>query len=130
VHDLRVADGPDARAVAKRLWDGVEEFAQFYGFASVLAVMGEEEGLISPVLRARARLDDLDEGRAARGCPRACSAGPMTCRAFPRDWRARAAALGPGPVIQTSGESGATEARARRICALAAEAGMTCAATA
>jgi hypothetical protein len=48
VHDLRVTDGPDARAVAKRLWDGVEEFAQFYGFASVLAVMGEEEGLVSP----------------------------------------------------------------------------------
>jgi hypothetical protein len=124
VHDLRVADGPNARAVAKRLWDGVEEFAQFYGFASVLAVLGEEEGLISPSFAPGRRWMTIDEGPGGARLSARVLYGPMDLPHFPRDWRARAAALGPDPVIQTTGESGATERRAARLVERAAGAGI------
>jgi hypothetical protein len=117
--------------VAKRLWDGVEEFAQFYGFASVLAVMGEEEGLVSPSFAPGRRWMTMDEGPGGARLSARVLMGPVDLPRFPRDWRARAAALGPGPVIQTTGESGTTEARAAGICARGPpRRACTCAATA
>jgi hypothetical protein len=125
VHDLRVADGPDARARAGRLWHGVEHFARFYGFSSVLAPIGREEGLVSPGFAPGRGWIVLDEAPGGARLAARVLQGPVALPRFPVDWRARAAALGPGPVIQTSGESRRTEARARRICALAEDAGVT-----
>jgi hypothetical protein len=48
-------------------------------------------------LRARTALDVLDEGPGGARLSARVLMGPSTCRAFPRDWRARAAALGPVP---------------------------------
>jgi hypothetical protein len=124
VHDLRVADGPNARAVAKRLWAGVDEFAQFYGFSSILAVMGTGEGLVSPAFAPGRRWMTIDEGPGGASLTARVLYGPVVLPRFPTDWRARAAALGPDPVIQTTGESSTTEARAARICALAGRAGL------
>jgi len=124
VHDLRVSDGPEARSVARRLWEGVEEFGQFYGFSSVLALMGEEEGLVSPGFAPGRRWMTVDEGPGGARLTARVLHGPIALPHFPSDWRARAASLGPDPVIQTTGESGATEARAAQICARAAEAGV------
>jgi hypothetical protein len=125
VHDLRVSDGPNARSVAKRLWDGVEDFARFYGFSSVLAVMGEEEGLISPAFAPGRHWMTVDQGPGGALLTVCVLYGPIELPHFPNDWRARAAELGAGPVIQTTGESGTTEERASRICALADEAGVS-----
>ncbi len=124
VHDLRVSEGPNARVNAKRLWDGVEEFAQFYGFSSILAVMGEGEGLVSPAFAPGRRWMVVDEGPGDARLTTCVLYGPIDLPRFPNDWRARAAALGPGPVIQTTGESDTTEARADRIVATAAKAGL------
>jgi hypothetical protein len=43
--------------------------------------------------------------------------GPVAIPRLPRDWDARAAALGPGLVIVTSGESARLEARAASMLA-------------
>jgi hypothetical protein len=43
---------------------------------------------------------------------------------FPTDWRARAAALGPGAVLQTTAESPEIEARAHDLCQRAAMSGV------
>ncbi len=124
VHDLRVSDGPEARCVARWLWQGVEEFARFYGFSSVLAAMGHEEGLVSPAFAPGRRWMTVDEGPGGARLTARVLHGPIPLPHFPRDWRARAASLGPDPVIQTTGESGATEARAAQLCARAAGAGL------
>lgn len=124
VHDLRVSPTSDARSVAKRLWDGVEEFARFYGFSTVLAILGEEEGLVSPGFAPRRSWVTIDHAPGGAHLVARVLVGPTALPRFPRDWRARAASLGPGPVIQTSGESSVTEARADAICALAQDAGL------
>jgi hypothetical protein len=133
VHDLRVEPGPDARKVAAHLWAGVEEFARFYGFSSVLAVIGAEDGLIAPEVapgRGWVIFDEGPRGAAADGVSgRARLAGrvltgPVALPHFPTDWRARAAALGSAPVIQTTAESPEIETRADTLCARAAAAGI------
>jgi hypothetical protein len=43
--------------------------------------------------------------------------GPVAVPRLPTDWTLRAASLGPGVVVQTTGESAALEARARDITA-------------
>lgn len=117
VHDLRVAPGPLAREGAARLWGAVEQFAQYYGFALVLALIGEGAGLIAPVDAPGRGWMTLDRG------PDRCGArlvgrvlqGPLILPRLPSDWQARAAALGPGLVIQTTGESAALERRAESV---------------
>jgi hypothetical protein len=66
----------------------------------------------------------IDEGPGGASLTARVLYGPVVLPRFPTDWRARAAALGPDPVIQTTGESSTTEARAARICALAGRAGL------
>ncbi len=124
VHDLRVHQGDGARKAADRLWAGVEDFARFYGFSTVLAVLGEEEGLISPDVAPGRGWMVVDEGPGGARLSARVLHGPVTLPRFPRDWKARAARLGAGPVIQTTGESQALEARAEGLCARAARLGL------
>jgi hypothetical protein len=124
VHDLRVRPGPGARVAAERLWRGVEDFARFYGFSSVLAILGEEEGLVVPTCGPGRGWMTADVGPGAARLVARVLHGPMSLPRFPRDWLARAAATGPGPVIQTTGESQKLETRAARLTARAAEGGI------
>jgi hypothetical protein len=127
VHDLRVEPGPGARRAASRLWAGVEDFGRFYGFASVLAVLGARDGLIAPEAapgRGWVTFDEAPQGVGGARLAGKVLTGPMSLPHFPTDWRARAAALGPGPVLQTTDESPEIEARAQRLCARAAAAGI------
>jgi hypothetical protein len=124
VHDLRVEPGPEARRAAGRLWDGVEDFARFYGFASVLAVVGAREGLVRPDFAPGRGWMTLDEGPDGTRMTGKVLTGPVALPRFPRDWKARASALGPGPVIQSTGESQKIETRAARLCARAAADGL------
>ncbi|MBY6202465.1 hypothetical protein KUV65_13895 [Maritalea mobilis] len=124
VHDLRVAPGPDAAEAVRRLWAGVEGFATYYGYAAVLAVTGRDEGLISPDLAPGRGWMTLDEtARNARLWGRVLH-GPWPLARLPRDWQTRAALLGAGPVLQTTGESMALEARATRLIEAAAARGI------
>jgi len=137
VHDLRVEPGPAAQKAAQRLWAGVEDFARFYGFSAVLAVLGAADGLIAPDLapgRGWVTLDTFPSGSGQAGDGAAAApaarlagrvlAGPVSLPHFPTDWRARAATLGPGAVLQTTAESPEIEARADGLCRKAAAAGI------
>jgi hypothetical protein len=118
VHDLRVAPGPMARDGAARLWSVAEGFARYYGFVAVLALIGPGPGLIARD-RAPGRgwvaLDTADGDVRLVGN---VLQGPMALPRLPRDWALRAAALGRGLVIQTSGESYGLERQARDIMGL------------
>ncbi len=124
VHDLRVRPGGGAQAAARRLWSGVEEFARYYGFSVALALLGQEEGLVSPEFAPGRGWFVVDEGPCGALLSARVLHGPTLLPRFPRDWKARAASLGPGSVIQTTGESAALERRAARLCAWAAERGL------
>jgi hypothetical protein len=124
VHDLRVQPGEGARKAADRLWHGVEDFARFYGFSTVLAIVGEEEGLISPECAPRRRWMAVDEGPGGARLTARILQGPIPLPHFPRDWKARIARLGFRPAVQTTGESVALEARADALCERAARSGL------
>jgi hypothetical protein len=113
VHDLRVAPGLLARDGAARLWTVAEGFARYYGLAAVLALVGRGPGLIAPEAAPGRGWLTLDEGpRDVRLVGRILQ-GPLSLPRLPRDWELRAAALGPGVTIQTTGECTALEDRAR-----------------
>ncbi|MDG4648534.1 hypothetical protein P6F26_08760 [Roseibacterium sp. SDUM158017] len=124
VHDLRVRRGPGARVAAARLWAGVEDFARYYGFSVVLGLLGLEDGLIDPAFAPGRGWVGVDVGPGGAQLSALFLQGPAPLPSFPRDWLARAASLGPGAVIQTTGESQALETRAARLCTRAAERGM------
>jgi hypothetical protein len=122
VHDLRVAPGPLAREGVARLWAVVDRFASYYGYAAVLALVGAAPGLIAPADAPGRGWLTLDRSAFGDRLVGRILQGPMALPQLPRDWDQRAAALGPGLVIQTTGESAALEARARAvIAALAAQ---------
>jgi hypothetical protein len=117
VHDLRVdPDGPVQEA-AHRLWAAVEGFARYYGYCALLALAGCGAGLIDPMLVPRRHWVRLDTGPGDTRLVCKFLSGPMPLPALPRDWAQRAAATGPGLVIQTTGESDALEARADALAA-------------
>lgn len=124
VHDLRVRPGEGAQSAARRLWSGVEDFARYYGFSVVIALLGQEEGLISPEFAPGRGWFVVDEGPGGARLSARVLHGPALLPRFPHDWKARAASLGPGSVIQTTGESPALEGRAERLCASAAAHGL------
>lgn len=136
VHDLRVAADASSRSSAARLWTAVELFARFYGFSTILALMGSPEvphgntqgaahgGLIAPDCAPGRGWITFDRGPLGARLTGRVLTGPVALPRLPRDWRARAAALGPGAVIQTTGESARTEARAAWLIARAASAGV------
>ncbi len=115
VHDLRVADGPQARLAALRLWQAVEEFAQYFGFQMVVALIGQGPGLISSGHAPGRGWMTCDSGPDGARLVGRILQGPVALPRLPRDWTARARALGPGLVIQTSGESAPLEARAQAM---------------
>jgi hypothetical protein len=121
IHDLRVGTGPLARDSAARLWAVAGNFAKYFGYAAVLALLGEGPGLVSSTVapgRGWARFDTGPDGVRLVG---QVLQGPMALPSLPSDWARRAAALGKGLVIQTTGESRRLEAQARdTITALAA----------
>lgn len=119
VHDLRVAPGPGAMQAARRLWDAVEDFARFYGFATALALAGREEGLVAPELAPPRGWMTLDRGPEGARLLGRVFHGPVPLPHLPRDWQARTARLGPGAVIQSTGESAHLEARAAALLAKA-----------
>jgi hypothetical protein len=118
VHDLRVAPGPMARDGAARLWSVAEGFARYYGFVAVLALIGPGPGLIAPDLAPRRGWVTLDTAIGEVRLVGHVLQGPVALPHLPPDWAMREAALGPGLVIQTSGESYALEARARDMTRL------------
>ncbi len=117
VHDLRVAPGPLAQEGAARLWSVAEGFARYYGFAAVLALIGRGAGLISRDHAPGRGWLTLDEGPADTRLVGRILQGPLSLPRLPRDWHQRAAALGPGLVVQTTGEYASLEARAGAIVA-------------
>lgn len=117
VHDLRVAPGPLARDGVARLWSVAEGFARYYGFAAVLGLTGRAPGLIAPDHAPGRGWLTLDEGPGDIHLVGRVLHGPMDLPRMPTDWARRSAALGPGVVIQTSGESAPLEDRARTMVA-------------
>lgn len=115
VHDLRVAPGLLAKDGAARLWSVAEGFARYFGLAAVLALVGRGPGLIAPEVAPGRGWLTLDEGpRGVRLVGRILQ-GPLGLPHLPRDWDRRAAAMGPGVTIQTTGECAALEGRARTM---------------
>ncbi|MEY3005196.1 MAG: hypothetical protein RLZZ491_2372 [Pseudomonadota bacterium] len=124
VQDLRVADGPGRREAAARLWQAVADFAHYFGYRMVVALIGPGPGVIAPAHAPgrgwlRCALGPQDVQLVARVVQ-----GPVSLPALPQDWAARAARLGPGLVIQTSGESAPLEARARGMVSALAPRGL------
>lgn len=115
VQDLRVAPGLLARDGAFRLWSVAESFARYYGLAAVLALVGRGPGLVAPELAPGRGWLTLDEGPGRVRLVGRILQGPLALPRLPRDWGRRAAALGPGVTIQTTGECSALEDRARRM---------------
>ena len=115
VQDLRIAPELVGRDGAMRLWSVAEGFARYYGLAAVLALVGRGPGLIAPEVAPGRGWLTLDEGPGGVRLIGRVLQGPLALPQLPRDWDARAKALGPGVVIQTTGESCALEDRARRI---------------
>ncbi|NKX43631.1 hypothetical protein [Roseicyclus persicicus] len=124
VHDLRVGAGPLAREGAARLWAAVERFAAYYGYAAVLALTGAGPGLIAPANGPGRGWLTLDRSPFGDRLVGRILQGPLALPRLPQDWAMRAAALGPGVVIQTTGESATLEARARAVTAALAPHGV------
>lgn len=123
VHDLRVAEGPKARTAARQLWAGVEDFARFYGFAAIYAVFGNRSRMIRPEVAPPRGWMCLDQGPGEARLMAQVLTGPLPLPQFPTDWAARAASLGPGVVVQTTGECAGEVARIARLERMAARRG-------
>lgn len=115
VQDLRIAPDLVAGDGAARLWSVAEGFARYYGLSAVLALIGRGPGLIAPEVAPGRGWLTLDEGRCGVRLIGRILQGPLALPHLPRDWARRARALGPGVVLQTTGECGALEDRARRM---------------
>ncbi len=113
IHDLRVGPGTLARESAARLWSVAGSFARYYGYALVLALLGKGAGLISPGMAPGRGWLTFDEGPCGERLVGQVLQGPLALPCFPRDWVPRAAGVGSGLVIQTTGESRRLEAVAR-----------------
>lgn len=116
VHDLRVSKGRLAKDGAMRLWAVAESFASYYGFTSVLALIGDGEGLVAAEHAPGRGWMTLDEGPDGSRLVGRILQGPVALPSLPDDWGLRAAGCGAGIVIQTTGESAALEALAERTC--------------
>lgn len=117
VHDLRVAPGPLAEGGTARLWAVAERFARYYGMAAVLALVGDGPGLVARNRAPGRGWLTLDQGPDETRLVGRILQGPLALPGLPVAWAARGAALGPGVVIQTTGESARLEARARTVVA-------------
>ncbi|MBF9058196.1 hypothetical protein HKCCSP123_03290 [Rhodobacterales bacterium HKCCSP123] len=118
IHDLRVGPGALARESASRLWTVAGNFARYYGYSAVLALLGKGVGLISPGMAPGRGWLTFDEGPCGERLVGQVMHGPLSLPSFPADWTRRAAALGKGLVIQTTGES----VRLERVARTTAEA--------
>ncbi|MEM7721475.1 MAG: hypothetical protein AAF376_03795 [Pseudomonadota bacterium] len=115
IHSLRVAEGPKAPQAVRRLRAAVEGFARYYGYSAVLALLGSDQGLIAPNFGLGKGWIQLDEGPGEARLVGRVLQGPIALPSLPRDWRQRAASVGPGLVVQTTGESAALNQRAERL---------------
>lgn len=120
IHDLRVADAPGADETTRRLWDSVESFARYYGYAAVLAIGGEGCGVIPRLRRPTHRWLKLDQSACGSELWGRILQGPLALPRFPDDFAQRVQRLGPGLCVQTTGEMADTD---RRIAALRAAMG-------
>ena len=119
VHDLRTGAGPQARENTARLWSAAERFARYYGYPMVLALIGEGPGLVAPERAPGRGWVTVDRGAGGVRLVARILHGPVALPRLPSDWGLRAAALGPGVVIQTTGESRRLERlAAARVSAL------------
>lgn len=117
VQDLRVAEGPDAREGAACLWAAAADFASYYGFSSVLALIGPGCGIIAPAHapgRGWLTLDTRADGIRLVG---RILQGPLSLPRLPDDWARRAEALGPDVVVQTTGQIAGADAWAEALVA-------------
>jgi len=112
IQDLRVAPGALAREGLARLWSAAERFANYYGFVAVVALVGSGPGLVAQDRAPGRGWMSLDTGPDDVRLVGRVLQGPQVLPFLPTDWTQRAAALGPGVVIQTTGESAGLEARA------------------
>ena len=117
VHDLRAADGARTREATGRLWREVEDFARYFGYKMVVALIGAGPGLIAPAHAPGRGWMICGHGPGGVRLVVRVLHGPVSLPSLPGDWAARARRLGPGLVIQTSGESAVLEARARALVA-------------
>jgi hypothetical protein len=115
VHDLRIDPEHDLTEGRDLLWSAVEEFALYYGYAAVLAATGTAPGLIAPRVAANRHWVTLDHGPGDARLIGRILQGPLRLPAFPRDWTRRAAACGPGLVLQSTGENTRVEAHLDRV---------------
>lgn len=125
VQDLRIGPGPLARIGALRLWSEAERFARYYDLSAVLALIGSGAGLISQDLAPGRGWLTLDHGPGGARLVGRILQGPVAVPRLPTDWDRRAQNLGPGVVLQTTGESSVLEARAHHILTALAARGYT-----
>jgi len=119
VHDLRVMPGPRAAADAAQLWRGVEDWARYFGYAGVAALIGDGPGLVPRGYLPRRHYARVDQGRSGEDLIVRVLQGPVALPQLARDCAERAARLGPGLVVQTTGEATALAARAERVLRVA-----------
>jgi hypothetical protein len=119
VHDLRAGPGALACENTARLWSEAEQFARYYGYAMVLALLGDGPGLVAADRAPGRGWVTVDRGAGGVRLVARILHGPVALPRLPSDWGLRAAALGPGLVIQTTGESRRLERLASaRVAAL------------
>ncbi|WP_375551806.1 hypothetical protein [Rhodophyticola porphyridii] len=124
VHDLRAGPQSMGPATVRRLWAAVEDWARFYGFAAVLAQSGPALGLIPPEFVTGRGYHCLDRTEGNTRLMGKILHGPISLPRLPQDWTRRAACLGPGLVIQSTGLSVQLEARAQSLLDRARKAGL------
>jgi hypothetical protein len=125
VQDLRVATAPQRPAAALALWQAVEEFARYFGYHLLVALIGQGPGLIAPEHGPGQGWLICDDGPEGVRLVGRVLQGPVSLPRLPQDWEARAQAMGPGLVILTSGESVTLEARAEAMVAAIAGRGVS-----
>ena len=115
VHDLRLDRVGDVPRTRDLMWDAVERFARYYGYAAILAITGTEAGLIDPGTVPAKRWITLDHGPGEARLVGRILQGPMALPRLPTDWARRATACGPGLVVQTTAESATVNAHIAKL---------------
>lgn len=101
-----------------------EDWARYYGFSTLLMTLRQEDDreILSELHRQGFQLFDQTMG-GLQLWGRVLQ-GPVELPRLPQDWRARAARLGPGLVIQSIGHSDSQQKKAEDLLSRGREAGL------
>lgn len=101
-----------------------EDWARYYGFSTLLILLrdGEDKELRTELSRQGFRVLDQTAGNVQLWG--LVLQGPVPLPSLPQDWRARAARLGPGLVIQRLGNSDSQCQKAEELMARSQKAGL------